>query len=114
MKAWLWIKEHVKAVLGAIVGVLLFVLGAGWIWRRQKKTLLRVKDQLAVSKATVELERLRAVREEVAREVGESDQAIVEIDAKIEENRRQLAEAHEKPEDMSDEELLEELRRLGY
>jgi hypothetical protein len=112
-KAWAWTKTHVKAVLGAVVGLLLFVLGAGWLWRRQKNRLGKVKDELAVAEAANEINRLRAVREEVVREVGEKDESIAALDLEIASNRQKIIEAHDVPENMSDEALLEELGRLG-
>jgi hypothetical protein len=114
VKTWIWIKEHVKAVLGAAVALLFFVLGAGWLWRKQKNKLGKVIDELAVSEAVNEIEKLRAVRGEIAREVGEKDESIVAIDAEISANRKKILDAHERTEDVSDEALLEELSRLGY
>jgi len=113
VKTWLWIKSHVKAVLGGAVSVLLLVLGAGWLWRRQKSKLGKVKDELAVAEASNKINELRAVRREVAAQVGEKDESIIAVDAEIAENRRKIIDAHERTEDVTDEELLEELARLG-
>lgn len=108
-----WLKEWGSWLFGGIAAALLFVLGAGWLWRRKTRELGKVKDELAVAKATKNIERLRGLREEIKARVGEDDQAIAEIDEQLKDNARALVEAHEGAEGMSDEEVLDELARLG-
>lgn len=113
-KAWAWLKKWGTALFGAIAAVLLLVLGGGWLWRRREQALGAVRDELAVEKAKGEIARLRGVREEVAREVGEKDEAIVEVDRQLAENRRKIVEAHEGGQSLSDEEVDALFARMGF
>lgn len=108
--AWAWVKRWGAA----IAGVLLVVLGAGWLWRRQKAALGRAKDAAAIAEARREMDVLRATREEVARQVGEQDQAIAEIDARIAASKREIVDLHEGGEDIPDDQLDDVFARLGY
>lgn len=106
-KAWAFLRRWGAVILAA----LLVFAGSGWLWNRRRAR--RVADQLAVEKATREIARLRAVREQLVERIGEKDEAIAEIDAKIEENRADIIAAHENFEEMSDEEVADVFRRLG-
>lgn len=97
----------------AIAAGLLFLIGMGWLWRRKQRELGALKDELAVANATKEISRLTAVREETAKQVGEKDQAIEEIDAQLAANKRAIVEAHEGGEGLTDEEMLAAFARLG-
>lgn len=112
--AWEWTKKWGGLLFGAIAAVLLAVLGAGWLWRRKKAEVGALKDALAVVEATKEIERLRALRGEVAARVGEKDQAVEEIDAQLADNKRKIVEAHEGGENLTSEEVSEAFARLGY
>lgn len=109
-KAWEWLK---KAGVW-IVGVLLLLIGAGWLWQRQRSALGRVRDELAVERATKEVERLRAVRKEIHARVGEKDDAIEEVDRQLRVNTRQIVEAHENGEGLDDDEVADAFARLGF
>jgi hypothetical protein len=113
-KAWEWTKKWGGLLFGTIAAVLLLLLGGGWLWRKKKAEVGALKDELAVSEATKEIERLRALRKGVAERVGEKDQAIDEIDAELADNQRKIVEAHEGGEDLSAEEIAAEFARLGY
>lgn len=113
-KAWIWLREHASAALGALASVLLVVLGAGWLWRRQKSRLGKVRDELAVQKATAEIGKLTALREELKRRVGEKDEQVEYVDQKLAENRRAIVEAHEHGAGLTDAEVADEFARLGY
>lgn len=112
-KAWTWIKKWGGVVFGSLAAVLLLLLGGGWLWRRKQAELGAVKDELAVERAKRDIERLRATRKEVARQVGEKDEAIAEIDRQLAKNRRKLADAHEGGENLTDEQVEAALERLG-
>lgn len=107
-KVWAWLKKWV----GLILGGLLLILTFGFYVKRKKRQLGRVKDELAVSQATARVQVLRAQRERVAAEVGEKDIAIEEIDRKLKENEQEILDAHEIPEDMTDEEVADALREI--
>lgn len=99
-----------------LVAVVTALLGGGafWIYRnRQKSKLGKLRDQNAVLRATKRVEQLRAARKELEGRVDEKDTAIRQIDDQLKENKRQIANAHDGGEELTDAEVDEELRRLG-
>ncbi len=106
-----WFKKWWKWLLAGL-GALFAILTAGIIIH-QRRRLGRVKDELVVSEALKEVEKLRAVRAEIVDRVGEKDEAIAVIDEQLAENKRKIIEAHEGGENLSDEEVLEEFAQLG-
>lgn len=107
-----WFKKWWKWLLSGL-GALFVILTAGIIVH-QKRRLGQVRDKLAVAEAAKEIERLRALRQEVAAQVGEKDEAIEEVDRQLAENRRRLVEAHEGGEGLTDEEIAAEFASLGF
>lgn len=110
-RAWAWIKKYWAPILSAIAALVAGMVGVYWFRRR---ALGRVQDELAVARAQKEIARLRGAREEVTRRVGEKNEAIEEIDAQLADNRRQVVEAHENGQGLSDEEVLRAFEALGY
>lgn len=109
-KVWAWLKKWGAVILG----VLLVIVGGGWLWQRHKRRVGRLKDELAVAEATKEIERLRGQREQLAERVGEKDEQIDQIDDEIKRNKRKIVEAHEQGEGLSDDEIEQEFAQLGY
>lgn len=107
-KALDWIKRW-----GAAIGGLAIVLiGAGWLWQRQRNALGKVKDRLAVAEATKEIAALRARRQAVADRLGEINPMVEELDAEIAAQRLLVLEAHEVDPGLSDEEVAARLREV--
>jgi hypothetical protein len=108
-KAWEWCKKWGLA----IAGVLLAILGAGWLWGRYKSKLGRAIDQATIADATAEVRALQKQREVLAERSDEHTEAIAELDEKLEENKKKIIRAYEGGKDLTDEELLKEMARLG-
>lgn len=108
-KVWAWLKKWGALILGA----LLAILGGGWLWQRHKRKLGAVKDELKVARAQKDIERLRGERKQLAERVGEKDERVKDIDKKLAHNEREIVEAHEGGEGLSDEEVRQEFSKLG-
>ena len=108
-KVWAWLKKYGALLLGGVLAL----LGAGWLWSRSKSKLGKVKDELAVAEATKEIARLKSAREAIERMVGEKGEALTLIDQKLDDNRLKIIQAHEGGEDMTDEELATAFADLG-
>jgi len=113
-KAWKWTRYHVSQVLSIVVSLLLAILGIGWLWRRKSSQIGAVKDQLAVTQATSEIVKLRALRADLKARVGDKDEAIGLVDEELKRNQRLVVEAHEQGDGLSDQEVADEFARLGY
>ena len=109
-KVWNWLKRAGVWIAGG----LLLLLGVGWLWRTQSAKLGQLRDRATVEKALSETYKLRAQRTAVAERVGEKDDAIEEIDRRLDENKRRIIEAHEHGEGMTDDEVDDAFDRLGY
>jgi hypothetical protein len=109
-KVWEWIKKWGAA----LAGLLLLLLGAGWLWNRQQQRLGKLKDRLALVEAMKDIDTLRALRVEIEDRTEENTEAIETLDQKILESKRKIVEAHVGGEGLSDEEMLSEFERLGY
>jgi uncharacterized protein HemX len=108
-EAWAWLKRWG----GLLLGALLVLVGGGWLWQRQRAQLGRVKDELAVERTMREIARLRGQRAEIASQVGEQDEAVRILDEHLVTNKRELIEAHEHGEGLSDAEVADAFARLG-
>lgn len=108
-KAWQWLKK--AGVWTAMV--LLALVGAGWIWRRQKSKIGQLQDKVAVEKATTRVKELRAQREILKEQDTETAEEMVRLDEEIADSRLAIRDAFEFGADASEEEIDEELARLG-
>lgn len=109
-KVWTWLKKW-----GLVVaGVLLALMGAGWLWRRQRAQLGRVQDELAVAQAQSEIAALERVRRYVLTSADTTKEQVQRLDEDIAKNRRAIVEAHENGQGLSDAEVEDAFARLGY
>ena len=111
-KVWAWLKKYWYIVVGALLAIA-GIGGAAAVYE-QKRKVGKLKDELAVAEATKEIEKLRAVRAQIAGQVTFKDEAIEGLDRQILDNQRKIIEAHEDSADLTDEEMLAEFDRLGY
>lgn len=98
----------------AIAAGLLFLLGAGWAWRRKQAKLGALKDELAVARALEERNVLKAKREEIAARRGEVAAEVVALDEMIAQSTREIVDAYEGGSEIPDEELEDAFASLGY
>jgi len=106
-KVWGWFKKWGLLILG----ILLLLVGIGWVWQRAR--LGKVRDRLAAEQALRKVHTLRATRAMLKGRVREEDEAIEAIHRQLDENKKKYIEAHEVGEGKSDEEMLAEFARLG-
>ena len=117
-KAWEWLKKWGGAILGALVALLLTILTLGWYARRKdqqiadaKKEAAAARDEATIAEAKREIDTLRATRVEVAKRVGEKDEAIAEIDRRLAIHEdKLLVAANKDTESLSDEERIKALK----
>lgn len=111
MKAWLWLKKWGGLLFGAIAGLLLLLLGGGWLWRRQEASKAAALDAASIAQAKTEMTRLEAIRGEVTKRVGEKDEAIDHLDDQIRQQKVRVAQAAGAGEDLDDDQLEDAYRR---
>ena len=110
MKYIEWIKNNIVAVLGFIVLVLAFFFYRKW----KQDQVNTLKDAIKVSDATKEIKALDAQRKMIDERMEDREAEIEYIDKKIKKNQREIVEARTGAKDLSDDEIIEEYRRLGY
>jgi hypothetical protein len=110
---WAWLKRWWKIVVGAVGGAVVIGVGAYIAVGAYKKKALTIKEALAVERAMRNVARLQGRREELLLRDAVDQVELERIDRQLDENRRQIEEVRQRA-DVSPEELVEELRALGY
>lgn len=105
-KAWPWLKKWGWALLAGLVAILTL----GFVSLHVKKLLGRLRDEKQLAEAKAEIEKLEAVRTRVRAQRTEEDAAVVELNARITEQKRRAVEAFEGGEGLSDEQLEDAFR----
>jgi hypothetical protein len=108
-KAWTWLKKAGVWIALALLGL----ISMGWLWRRQKSKLGRLEDQLAVEKGVSQVKALQAERTVLKEQDADTAEEMARLDEKIAESRREIRDGFEFGYDATEEELDEELARLG-
>ena len=94
--------------------ILVVVLGAGWLYRKHRAKVGALRDGMALEKAKGELAALRVLRDERVKQAGERDDEVAALDRRIAEQKRKAVEAHEVSTGLSDDEIENAFRRLGF
>lgn len=106
---WEWLKKWGGILLGAV----LFLFGAGWLWNRSKRARLSAEDRATVAEAERDVAALKARRDEVRGNREAKEEEIGAIDLQIEENKAVIEDRLRYGAGMTDEEILREFDRLG-
>lgn len=109
MKVWAWVKEKAVWVASAVGGLLLLLVGAGWIWQRRRG---RVPSAAQVESAKFRLGRLNEIQAEMVGRVGEKDLALDQLEREKTGFKRTLVAARVDVEALSDAEVVAEFARL--
>lgn len=110
MSALRWVWKHLAMVASAIVAVLLGVLA----WGAYERKVGKLKDSIKVEKAKGQIAGLQARRKALIENAEGKQAEIQEVDRKLVENKRAIVEATEEVKDLTDDEIEDEFRRLGY
>jgi hypothetical protein len=112
-RAWAWIKARWQYVaLGA--AVLAAVLFGAKSLRERNEAKLDEKNRRAVESARAQLAHQREVRAELAGRVDARQEEIELINAHMATTRREIVQAYDATEGMTDEEVLARFKSLGY
>ncbi len=108
---WSWLRRS----SGLLFGVLLAVLGAGWLWKRERRKRLDAEAAAEVAKLQAKIASSVAVRERLIEDSLEHTEAIDQLDETIAENERAILGHHSEPlEGLNRDEIRERLHHLGY
>ncbi len=103
-----WIKRRWQWVVGA----LLFVLGAGWLWSRRKQLSAEARARIWELRSI--LASKKDLRDYLLKETEKDDRAIAQLDEQIEASETELLAHHETVEGLTRGQIRERLARLGY
>jgi hypothetical protein len=106
---WSWLKRWSTLILG----VLLMLVGVGWLWQRRKR--LDAESRAKAARLNENISVAAAVRNRLLLEVDASEPQVRKLDEEIHSNERALLRLHdEDPTEMSVDEIRERLANLGY
>ena len=108
--AWEWACDHAVALLSLTIALLAAYAGVQ-LWRKRAGSL---KDEVQVLKAQREIAGLRARRELLDEQSEEKSEEIQALDKALLDNKRRIVSAHQRVEEMPDEQIEDEFRKLGY
>ena len=96
------------------IGVgLLTILTLGFFVRKAWRDRLQAEDKVLVAQAENEIARLRGMRGEIEKGIGEKDEAILIVDRQISTQREIIEDRMRTGAGMSDEEIAAEFARMG-
>ena len=99
----------------AITGGLLLAVGAGWLWRRERRKRLDATARLEVARLREKIATAKAVREGLVSDAGDHTIAIAGIDRSITAHELDILAAHDEPlEGLTRDQIRARLRDLGY
>jgi F0F1-type ATP synthase membrane subunit b/b' len=109
--AWTWVRKWSGLILGGV----LVVFGAGWLWRRERAKRLSAEAQAEVNALREEIAGAKVVRQNFIDDAEDHTRAIDVLDRRIEERERAILNAHDEPlEGLSRDEIRQRLRALGF
>lgn len=108
--SWVWLKDHLTAILGGLV----LVLGAYLLWRRQQGQIASLSDALAVERARRDVAALQERRRSLMAQADEKSAEVAAVDAQLVANQRAAVEAATRVQGMSDAEVASEFARMGF
>lgn len=106
-KNWRWLLAVIVAVLGLVVVAVLYVVSK----RREAENLLA---QLALMKAGAKVGGLLAEKRVTAHKLSVNDEATKKLDKQIADAKRRAVATVKAVEGMSDDDIADEFRNMGY
>lgn len=108
------LSNGTRAAIGAVVGLLLALLGAGWVWSRHLRVSRQIADRVAVATALREIAMLEERRAELSADERAEDAQLAAVDSELRQAKRAVVEAHKRGDGLSDAEVVAAFERLGY
>lgn len=109
-KAWNWVRDHAGLLVTAVIAILGFLL----FKRRQADAVTSLQGALAVAKAERDVAKLTERRDAAVARADAKEPEIRALDGKLAETRRKIVEVRTGAEKLSDDQVLEAYRKLGY
>lgn len=108
--AWNWIQDHAGLLAAVVIAILGFVL----FRRRQVDAVTSLQGALAVAKAERDVAKLTERRDAAVARADAKEPEIQALDGKLAETRRKIVEVRAGVAGLSDDQVLEAYRKLGY